>query len=67
MHPYWSQRGFDAQGHRHNPSEKNLSVHNVAGMAKKWAFASGGGIESAIAITHDHCFFWKSPQEGLRG
>lgn len=53
---FWSQRGFDAQGHRYNPSEKKLSIHNVSGLANKWAFASGGSIDCAIAITHDHVF-----------
>ena len=57
MQSYWTQRGFDAHGRRDNPSEKGLCSHNVAGLKKKWEFASGGAIVSGIAITHEHVFF----------
>ena len=60
MHLDWTQRGFIAQGHRDNPTENKLSVHNVGGLIQKWAFATGGGIDFAIAVTHEHVFFRKS-------
>ena len=53
----WTERGFHAQGHRHNPSEDKLSVDNVSGLKKQWAFAAGGAIDCAIAVTDDHVFF----------
>ena len=56
MQSYWTQRSFDSYGRRDNPSEKALSSHNVAGLKKKWEFASGGAIVSGTAITRENVF-----------
>jgi eukaryotic-like serine/threonine-protein kinase len=52
----WVRRGIAAQGHRENPGESTLSVHNVGALTPKWIHPVGAPIYGELAVTREHVY-----------